>query len=340
MSKHLSHHWHHLHQFDSGNPEGERRTTLVVGVTAAMMVVEILAGWLTGSMALLADGWHMATHAFALGITLLAYQLSRRWALNPQFSFGSWKIEIIGSFASAIVLLMIAGWMLVESGLRLFSPLSIQFGEAVAVAVIGLVVNLVCALLLHQTDHSHHHGHDHAHGPHHSDDRRDHAKHDHVDEKHHHAEHAHEDLNLKSAYIHVVTDAATSVLAILALLGAQYTGLNALDPIMGLVGALLVGSWSIGLIKQSGAILMDKQAPQRLLNKIRLHIEQDGDAELVDLHVWQVGKNVYSCILVIVADEPKSANDYRKALSEFTELAHITVEVNRCPGQACQALQP
>jgi cation diffusion facilitator family transporter len=310
MSKHLSQDWHHQHQFDAGNPSGERRTTVVVGVTAAMMMVEIFAGWLTGSMALLADGWHMATHAFALGITVLAYQLSRRWALNPQFSFGSWKIEIIGSFASAIVLFMIAGWMLVESGMRLFSPVSIQFGEAIAVAVIGLVVNLVCAVLLYQTNHEHHH-HGHKHG------------------------HTHQDLNLKSAYIHVVTDAATSVLAILALLGAQYTGLNALDPVMGVVGALLVGSWSIGLIKQSSAILMDKQAPQTLLDTIRSHIEQDGDAELVDLHVWQVGKMVYSCIIVIVADQPKTANEYRKLLSDFKELVHITVEVNRCPGQAC-----
>ncbi len=342
-TKHVNR-WHHSHLFDEGNPQAEVRTLIAVGVTAAMMVVEIVAGWFTGSMALLADGWHMATHALALGVAVLAYRMARKWAMNPRFSFGSWKVEVLSSFASACMLLMIAVWMLGESVVRLYSPVNIDVYEAVVIAVIGLIVNLVCAVLLHQSEgghahHGHSHGHKHGHG-HGSHAHHDHHSHDHPHQAH--ASHAHreratggEDLNLKAAYVHVLTDAATSVLAIAALLGAQATGLNWLDPLMGVLGAVLVGRWSIGLIQQSGSVLMDQQAPEDLLNDIRASIQNDGDAEVSDLHVWQVGQSSYACIAVVVADQPQTPDAYRQRIGHRPELVHMTIEVNPCERAAC-----
>ncbi|HEX5363316.1 MAG TPA: CDF family Co(II)/Ni(II) efflux transporter DmeF, partial [Gallionella sp.] len=218
--------WTHQHVFNQGSPAAERSTRAVMWITAAMMVVEIAAGWWFNSMALLADGWHMSSHAFAIGLSAFAYAAARRYSTDPRFAFGTWKIEILGGFASAIFLLGVAAMMIFGSVERLFSPQQIHYQEAIIVAVIGLVVNIVCAKILGHA----HHGHDqHSHA---------HADHDH----HHH------DLNLKSAYVHVIADAATSVLAIVALIGGWFYGWSWLDPVMGIVGAILVAVWAKGLL--------------------------------------------------------------------------------------------
>jgi cation diffusion facilitator family transporter len=222
--------WTHEHRFDSGNAAAERSTRVVMWITAAMMVVEIVAGWWFNSMALLADGWHMSSHAVAIGLSAAAYALARRHAQDPRFAFGTWKIEILGGFASAIFLLGVAALMVVGSVERILSPAPIHYQEAIVVAVLGLVVNIVCALILGQ---AHHHGHDHGHGHGHG--------HHHGHGRHGHDDHGHHDLNLKSAYVHVIADAATSVLAIAALVGGWLWGWSWLDPLMGLVGAVLVG---------------------------------------------------------------------------------------------------
>jgi cation diffusion facilitator family transporter len=316
----------HNHAFDPGNSAGERRTWIVVAITAVTMVAEIAAGWMTGSMALLADGWHMATHVVALSISGMAYFLARRWAGDERFAFGTWKIEVLGAFTSALLLGVVAAAMVFESSLRLFRPEEIRFAPALVVAVIGLVVNLACAIVLMgpsgaktHDGHDHHHDHDphHGHGHHHSHG------------------HDHADINLKSAYVHVVTDAFTSVLAIAALSGGLWMGWGWLDPAMGIVGAGVIAWWAKGLIADSARVLLDREMDSPVVDEIRRAIQSDGDAEIADLHVWRVGRSSQAAVLTVVAREPLTPELYRARLASIASLAHVSVEVNRCPHGDC-----
>ncbi|HEY2629314.1 MAG TPA: CDF family Co(II)/Ni(II) efflux transporter DmeF [Usitatibacter sp.] len=325
----------HDHAYDPGNRGAERRTWIVVGITAVVMVVEIVAGMMTGSMALLADGWHMATHVIALSIAGGAYLLARLWSTDERFAFGTWKIEVLGAFSSALLLGVVAIAMIVESVQHLVSPESIAFGPALAVAFVGLAVNLASAFVLGGADHGHDHGHghrdEHAHEHGHDHDHEHHHEHDHD----HHDEHKHHDLNLRSAYVHVLADAFTSVLAIAALGAGLWLGIAWLDPVMGLVGAGVVGWWSIGLIAQSSRILLDREMDAPLIAKIRGAIEVDGDAEIADLHVWRVGRASHAAVLTIVAHNPQAPAVYRERLACVPTLMHVSVEVNRCPHGDC-----
>ena len=347
--------WQHDHVFDSGNVAGERNTWIAVLITAVMMVVEIVAGFLFNSMALLADGWHMGTHAAALGLTGAAYWAARKYARDTRFSFGTWKIEILGGFASSIVLGIVALYVTVESIDRFFHPVTIRYGEALIVAVIGLIVNLLCALLLvdHGHDHGHGHGHEtaapaheaeeHEHGHEHEDGYAHDHEHDHdhthePDHDHEHghahetgAHHDHRDLNLRAAYFHVLADAATSVLAIIALLGGRYFQLGWLDPVMGMVGALMICIWAIGLIRETARILLDWNLDGPNLDKIRKRLEADGDTRISDIHLWRIGRTKCACIIQLVASRPKSLEEYRALLADFQEIGHLVVEINRCP---------
>jgi cation diffusion facilitator family transporter len=330
MAIHDLTHFRHSHAYDPGNRGAERRTWIVVGITAVCMVAEIVAGWLTGSMALLADGWHMATHVVALSIAGVAYVLARRWSLDERFAFGTWKIEVLGAFSSALLLAVVALLMVVESVHRLVAPEPIEFSAALFVAAIGLAVNLVSALVLAHPggDHAHHgddpehghHGHDHAHHGH------DHA----------HAHHGHKnDMNLRSAYIHVLADAITSVLAILALGAGLWLGWTWMDPLMGLIGAGVIISWSQGLLKQSARVLLDRDSDGGLADRIRGAVQCDGDAEIADLHVWRVGRASHAAVMTIVAHSPLDPADYRERLKPIATLMHVSIEVNRCPHGDC-----
>ena len=302
--------WHHSHQFDEGNPLAERNTLLAVLLTAVMMVVEIAGGWYYNSMALLADGWHMSSHTLALGLSLVAYMAARRLSGHARFAFGTWKIEILGGYTSAVLLVGVALLMAVQSVERLLSPTPIHYDEAIAIAVAGLLVNLACAWLLRGA-HPHHHGHGHGHG------------HDH--------DHAHEDLNLRAAYLHVVADAATSVLAIAALFGGKLWGADWLDPVMGLVGAALVGAWALGLLRDSGRVLLDAEMDAPVVQEVRDVIDASPiRATITDLHVWRVGTAKYACIVALSTDDPAATPDaFRRQIGIHEELVHISVEVNR-----------
>jgi cation diffusion facilitator family transporter len=319
----------HDHAYDPGNRGAERRTWIVVAITAVVMVAEIVAGIMTGSMALLADGWHMATHVIALSIAGGAYLLARMWSRDERFAFGTWKIEVLGAFSSALLLGVVAIAMIVESIGHLVTPEPISFVPALFVAFLGLVVNLASAMVLGGAGHGHDHGDDHAH---------DHA-HDHGHDHDHHAhgnhDHREHDLNLRSAYIHVLADAFTSVLAIVALGAGLWLGWTWLDPVMGLIGAGVVAWWSKGLIGESGRILLDREMDAPLVEKIRAAIEVDGDAEIADLHVWRVGRKSHAAVLTVVADDPQAPAVYRERLSCVPTLMHVSVEVNRCPNGDC-----
>ena len=300
------------HVFDQGNPTAERNTRWAVLLTVVVMVAEIIGGILFNSMALLADGWHMSSHALALGLSLLAYAAARRFARDGRFTFGTWKIEVLGGYTSALCLVAVAGLMLYHSVQRLFSPVPIHYDQAILLAALGLVVNLVCAFLLRDSP-DHHHGHE---------------QHDH---EHHDHDH-HQDLNLRSAYLHVLTDAATSVLAIVALTGGKFWGADWLDPVMGLVGAGLVGIWAFGLLRDTGRVLLDAEMDAPVVAEIVEVIEQGPvAAEIVDFHVWRVGRGKYACILSLLVEEQVEPEQFKERLSVHDELVHVTVEVNQRP---------
>lgn len=316
-------HGTHSHVFLGKDHErNERRVWAVIGLTAAMMVAEIAAGSWFGSMALTADGWHMATHAGAMLISALAYLYARRQANNARFTFGTGKFGDLAGFASAVVLGVAAVMIAWESLLRFFAPVKIDFNQAIAVAMIGLVVNLVSAWLLKD---DHHHGYDHGHS---------HGSHAHHGEHAHHGTHAHhenhggKDNNLRSAYLHVLADALTSVLAIIALLLGKWNGWTFLDPAMGIVGGIVIARWSWGLLRSAGAVLVDA-VPQGdvLAGKIRRTVETE-EERITDLHVWQVGPGHHAVIVAIKSPSPQAPAFYRHKLAAIHELSHITVEID------------
>ena len=306
----------HDHIFLGQNHErNERRTWFVIALTSVMMVVEIAAGTIYGSMALVADGWHMSTHAAAMLIAVLAYLFARRNAKNPRFTFGTGKVGDLAAFASAIILALVAlliGW---ESVVRLANPVPISFPQAIVVAIIGLIVNLVSAWLLRE-DHDHHHGHSH------------HHDHSHDEDDHHHHGHHGRDQNLRAAYLHVLADALTSVLAIIALIAGSVYGWIWLDPLMGIVGALVIARWSWGLMRDTGATMLDyREAGDPIAAKIRSVVEEAGD-KITDLHVWQLGPGHHAAIIAVSTASEMNPVAYRERLAQTAGLSHITVEVN------------
>jgi len=313
MHIHNLHRWKHSHRFNIEDGHAERNTRRVILLTLVMMIIEITAGYIFGSMALLADGWHMGTHAAALGITALAYYYARKHSDNPNYSFGTGKVGVLGGFGSAVILALIALLMGIESVQRLVSPVTIRFNEAIAVAVIGLAVNLISAYLLRGR---HHHSHDPGAG---------HGR--------------HRDHNLRAAYLHVLADALTSVLAIVALITGKAFGWVWMDPIMGIVGALIISRWSYGLLIDTGKVLLDRDVNEETVAEIRSIIESDSDNRVADLHVWRVGSHHLSAIIAIVTHYPKSPDHYKKLLSDYNEMAHVSVEVNPCEGDPFQVEQ-
>jgi cation diffusion facilitator family transporter len=320
----------HEHVFDAGNIAGERSTQTVMWITVAMMVIEIVAGWWYNSMALLADGFHMSSHAVAIGLSAFAYAAARKHAGDSRFAFGTWKIEILAGFASAIFLLLVVVLMLFGSVERLLSPAPIHFQEAIVVAVIGLLVNLVSAFILGA---AHQHGPDPHHAQHEAHQHQAHHSHDQHQHEHSHHE-PHHDLNLRSAYVHVLADAATSVFAIVALLGGWLWGWNWLDPVMGIVGALIVALWAKRLIGDTAKILLDREMDHPVVEEIRQTIEQRGRASqtsISDLHVWRVGRSGYSCAISLVThDQAVTAAQVRSWLLPHPELVHTTIEIHCC----------
>ncbi|WCJ63176.1 CDF family Co(II)/Ni(II) efflux transporter DmeF [Agrobacterium tumefaciens] len=315
---------HHHIYLGQNHERNERRVWMVIALTTVMMVAEIVAGHWFGSMALTADGWHMSTHAGAMLISALAYLYARREARNPRFSFGTGKFGDLAGFASAVVLAVVALLIAVESGLRLVSPVQIDFNQAILVAVIGLVVNLVSAVLLKD---DHHHDHGHGHGSHAHHGHGSHAHHDHGSHAQHGAKGG-RDNNLRAAYLHVLADALTSVLAIVALLLGKWNGWNFLDPLMGIVGGLVIARWSWGLIRSTATTLVDAvPLTDDLPQEIRDTVETEED-RITDLHVWQVGPGHHAAIVAIHSQAPKAPAFYKQKLAAIHELSHVTVEVS------------
>lgn len=313
MNPYMTH--DHIFGQDKVRP-GERRTLLVIFITATMMVVEITTGLAYGSMALLADGLHMGSHTAALGITTIAYVYTRRCAADSRFCFGTGKVNAFAGYTSAVLLALFALLMAWESVNRLFNPVDIAFNQAILVAVVGLIVNGASMFMLgghhHDLDHGHDHGHGHGHG------------HDHQHS------HAHTDHNLRAAYLHVLADALTSLLAIFALLAGKFLGLNWMDPVMGIVGATLVARWSLGLIRDTSGILLDHQAPGAMLEKTRAAIEDIDDNRITDLHVWSIGPGIYSATITVVSDTPRSPEHYKRLIPKELGIVHTIVEVHQC----------
>ncbi|WP_434777515.1 CDF family Co(II)/Ni(II) efflux transporter DmeF [Neisseria sp. Ec49-e6-T10] len=308
VSKH-----YHTHSFHDHNPLAERKTTVALWLTVFMMFIEILGGWYFNSMALLADGWHMSSHVLALGLAILAFKMSRKYANSPKFTFGTWKIEVLGSFSSALLLVVVAVFMFYESVIRLFSPFNIHYEQAIWIAIMGLLVNLICAYLLHDGEH-HHHNHQHEHKGHH-----------HLIDTHEH----HHNLNLRAAYIHVIADAATSVLAIIALVCGKFFGAEWLDPVMGIVGAVLVIIWAINLLKASGSVLLDAEMDRSIVQEVKGELGKNDLFCVTDFHLWRVGQEQYACIVCVEIDQVDVQPSFiKEQLRGYPQLSHITVEVN------------
>lgn len=299
----------HSHVFGQDQRRsGERRTLVVVFLTAITMVAEISAGIAFGSMALLADGLHMASHMVALLISVIAYVMARRHADSPSFSFGTGKVNVLGGYTGAILLAIFALTMVWESLHRFFEPRAIAYNQAILVAVLGLIVNGVSALLL-GNGHDHHHHHDES-------------------EPHHHDHHQH-DHNLKAAYLHVLADALTSVLAIAALLTAKYAGANWMDPAMGIVGAILVARWSWGLIRTTGGVLLDRQAPANIVQQVRDSWSAEPQIRIHDLHIWSIGPGLFNLSAVVTAPEGRSVAEIKSRIPEHSGIVHSTIELHR-----------
>lgn len=294
--------WQHAHDYGSDSTIAERRTWAVVAITASTMLVELTGGYLFNSMAVVADGWHMSTHAVALSLAGVAFAYSRRAAKDTRFAFGPWKVEALGGYTSALLLVGVAIYMAWQSVQRLYRPLTIQYGHALIVAVIGLGVNVVCALILRGHE-KHVHSEDHSRAP--------------------------VDLNSKAAYLHVIADALTSILAIVALLAGRYFQIRVFDPLMGIVVGALITSWAFGLLRDSSRVLLDREMDHEIVSRIRTLIEADDDSRVSDLHIWRVGKMKFACALAIVCTKGQHATDYREKLRQLEEVAHLTIEVQQ-----------
>ncbi|WP_295585182.1 CDF family Co(II)/Ni(II) efflux transporter DmeF [uncultured Lamprocystis sp.] len=312
--------WSHTHDFShAAQRRAEQRTRWVVGLTLAAMAGELIAGWLTGSMALLADGWHMGSHAAALGIAAYAYAFARQHGADPRFTFGTGKVSSLAGYTSALLLAAGALWMLGASLGRLIDPVPIHYGEALLVAALGLAVNLLSAWLLGHAGPGHDHAHDHGHA-------HDHANHE-----------ASQDHNLRAAYLHVIADALTSVLALVALsLGMAY-GWAFLDPLMGIIGAALISRWAWDLARASARDLLDAGDHTAIADQVRAAIESDADNQVADLHIWRVGPAGRACIVSLVTHQPRPVEHYRALLDSIPGLLHVTVEVNHCRLAGCGA---
>lgn len=299
--------WQHEHTFGQDQiKSGERSTLIVILITAAMMVVEVVTGMLFGSMALLADGLHMASHAAALSISAVAYVYARRRAGDRSFNFGTGKVNALAGFTSAVLLAMFALLMAWESVGRFFNPVEIIFDQAILVAVIGLAVNFACAAILGNRGNHHH-------------------------ESDHHHDHSHDsDHNLRAAYLHVIADALTSLLAIFALLSGKYLGLNWMDPLMGVVGAVMVARWSWGLLRDTSGVLLDRHSSTERADKITQALESAADNRIADLHVWSIGPAIYAATITVVTGDPQPPDHYKTLLPEGIGLAHVTIEVHPC----------
>lgn len=324
MHTHSIEQWRLSHDFLPPEQRAvERRVQTALVLTIIMMIAELIVGYASHSLALTADGWHTGSHAIALGISIFAYAFSRYHVNNTRYTFGTGKVGMLAGYTSALLLMGVGISMAVQSLWRLWHPAAIAYDEAIGVAVLGFMTNFGCAWLLRDQPHDHH-GHNHTHDHHHE---HEHA-HDHDDEHDHH-EHTY-DHNLHAAYIHMFTDALTSLLAIVALLSAKHLGWLWMDAAMGLVGAVLVGSWSIGLIRSSARALLDAEDNQELVEHITQDIESDADNRIADLHVWRLGPHSYGCIVSLVTHTPQPAAHYKALLADISELKHITVEVNVC----------
>lgn len=319
----------HEHDFEGDAHDNERKTLKVILLTGVTMTVEIIAGVLTGSMALLADGWHMGTHAFALGITYFAYVMARKYSGSSKFAFGTGKFGILSGYTSALFLGGTAIYMIAESLGRFFNPVRIAFDEAIVVAVVGLAVNVLSIWMLHGKETGHHdHAHDHAHGHAHEHDH----GHDH-DHGHHH------DHNLRAAYLHVLADALTSVLAIVALLSGKYFGWSFLDPFMGIVGGILIAKWAWGLLRSSALILLDGNWDKDIRKAVITGIESDGDSVVSDLHIWPLNSNTLAAAITVVTRENRTPSDYCSRLSQLSRLKHVTIEIHNCTNEHCACSQ-
>lgn len=319
MTKHIR----HQHNFDGVDLENERRTLHVVILTGITMIVEIVSGALTGSMALLADGWHMGTHAAALGIAYLAYVMARKFAGSPRFAFGTGKFGILASYTSALLLGGTALYMMVESLGRFINPVTIAFNEAIVVAIAGLIVNVLSIRILHGSgnhSHAHHEHHDH------------HHEHDHTHEPSHRSDH-----NIRAAYLHVIADALTSVFAIIALFAGKFLGWTMLDPAMGIVGGLLIARWAWGLLRSSSLILLDGISTVELKEEIVKAIEADGDSIVGDIHVWPLNSNDLAASLSVVSNQRRNPEEYGSRLAQFQSIKHTTIEVHFPHNQHCPA---
>ena len=310
--------WEPSHDYRPLETASERQAWRVVALTGATMLVEISAGYAFNSMALLADGCHMASHMLAIGLAALAYWMSRRYADDPRFAFGTWKIEVLAGFASSLLLLMVVALLAFESLWRFWQPQRIAFDMALWVAVIGLLVNLASAWLLRDQHEHAHTGHNHGHGHGH-------------EHEHEPGDRAHgRDLNRHAAFVHVLADALTSVAAIIALLGGLLWGWDWLDPLMGVIGAVIIAIWAKGLLLDTAKALLDREMDNPVVERVRHALEQEADTQLTDLHLWRVGRAQFACVVSLVTHGDRSADRYKARLAGIAGLVHVTVEVNRC----------